>query len=305
MRQQPPLISIVIPAYNAQNSIAASLDSVRKQCFEQFEVIVVNDGSTDGTAAILAEYLGRDLRIKAIHTPNHGVNLARQLAIQHAIGRYITFLDADDQLQSNALEMYFQQIEDHDVLLANCVVDKVLDKEEYLSLMMDERLPKELWGKLFKRELLTEDVMTLPRDICMGEDYIWNIRITRFIQSVKLIKDNYYRYDDQNPHSAIHRFKKSIPYEKRFWDMLYQSLIGIGKTAPEAHDLLTVQRFNIFTGLVKSDGVDVNDPFVRKMAQPTKILRTKRNVVLYTIMRVPSFRLKVWLIRLYFKVKPS
>lgn len=303
MKQQMPLISVIIPAYNVQNSIAASLDSVRRQSFEQFEILVVNDGSTDGTAAILTEYADRDDRIKLVHISNQGVNFARHLAVQHAKGRYITFLDADDQLQSNALEMYLHHIEDHDVLLANCFDDRVLEKEEYLSLMMDERLPKELWGKMFKREVFTDEVMTLPREIGMGEDYIWNIRMARFIQSVKLIRGNYYRYNDQNPQSAMRTFKKSIAYEKHFLDILFQSLMGMGKTAEEVRDLLTVQRFNMFAGLVRTKGIGINDPFIREVAKPTKVLRTKRNVVLYTIMRVPSFRLKVWLIRLYFKVK--
>ncbi len=303
MKQQMPLISVIIPAYNAENSIAASLDSVRRQSFDQFELVAVNDGSTDGTAEILMEYADRDNRIKLVNISNHGVNFARRLAVQHATGRYITFLDADDQLQSNALEMYLHHIEDHDILLANCFDDRILDKEGYLFLMMDERLPKELWGKLFKKKLLTDDVMTLPQDIGMGEDYIWNIRVTGWIQSVKLIRGNYYCYNDQNPQSAMRRFKKSIAYEKRFLDILFQSLAGIGKSAEEARDLLTVQRFNMFVGLVKTKGIAINDPFVREVAKPTKVLRTKRNVVLYTIMRMPNFCLKVMLIRLYFKIK--
>ncbi|RZF61677.1 glycosyltransferase family 2 protein [Sphingobacterium corticibacterium] len=304
MEQQAPLISIVMPAYNAESTIAVSLDSVCRQSFSRFEMVVVNDGSTDDTVDIITEYAGRDERINLVSIDNHGVNFARQLGVQRATGRYITFLDADDQLQEDTLEMYLYHIEEHDVLLANCFDDGVLEKEEYLSLMMDERLPKELWGKMFIKELLTDDVMTLPQDIGMGEDYIWNIRVTGRVKSVKLIRDNYYCYDDQNPQSAMRRFKKSIAYEKRFLDILFQSLIEMGKTAEEARDLLTIQRFNMFVGLVRAKGISINDPFVREVAKPTKVLRRKRNRVLYAIMCVQSFRLKVFLVRLYFEIKP-
>jgi glycosyltransferase involved in cell wall biosynthesis len=89
-------VSIIIPAYNADRFIAATLDSVLAQTFTDFEVIVVNDGSTDRTQAIVEQYVQQDARIQLINHPNQGVGLTRQRGKAAAQGEFIAFLDADD-----------------------------------------------------------------------------------------------------------------------------------------------------------------------------------------------------------------
>lgn len=112
-------ISIIIPAYNVEKYIQACLSSVKVQSNPEFECIVVDDGSTDETLDIIRQTVGEDDRFKIYHHKNQGVSEARNVAISHAHGQYLMFLDGDDLLQENAVEIVLKDIEDNvpDVVL--------------------------------------------------------------------------------------------------------------------------------------------------------------------------------------------
>lgn len=93
---ETPLISVIVTAYNVEPYIAAALDSVRSQTWKHLEIIVVDDGSTDGTGKLLDEYARQDSRIRVIHTPNGGVSAARNIGLDYANGQYVGFVDGDD-----------------------------------------------------------------------------------------------------------------------------------------------------------------------------------------------------------------
>lgn len=97
------MISIIIPCYNVQDTIRDTIASVLAQTCDEFEIIAVDDGSTDGTYSILEEYSGSDKRIKLIHKNNGGVSSARNLGLSKANGEYVLFLDGDDTINSNLL----------------------------------------------------------------------------------------------------------------------------------------------------------------------------------------------------------
>lgn len=109
-----PEVSVIIPVYNTEKYLSACLDSVLNQTFKDFEIIVVDDGSTDGTPRILEEYAARDARIRLIRQANSGKpSVARNTGIRSAIGSYITFLDADDLYEQNKLKREYELLERH------------------------------------------------------------------------------------------------------------------------------------------------------------------------------------------------
>lgn len=105
-----PLVSVIIPAYNAHGSIAATLDSVLQQTLPDFEIIVSDDGSADQTSAVVSEYRSRDPRISYLWHENRGASHAKNFAVRHARGEYLTFLDADDALAPTALEKMVHEV---------------------------------------------------------------------------------------------------------------------------------------------------------------------------------------------------
>ena len=94
-----PKISVLVPAYNVAPWIGSTLDSILSQTYQNLEVIVVDDGSTDETAGILERYAARDERVVIVHQPNAGLVAARETGIANATGEYVTFVDGDDTIE--------------------------------------------------------------------------------------------------------------------------------------------------------------------------------------------------------------
>ena len=107
-------ISVVLPVYNVANYLRKCLDSLVNQTFEDFEVICVNDGSTDLSLGILEGYALSDSRFKIISQENKGLSGARNTGIQHVQGKYVLFVDSDDWLEENALEELYNHVKGFD-----------------------------------------------------------------------------------------------------------------------------------------------------------------------------------------------
>lgn len=108
--------SIIIPVYNVEKYLRECLDSVLNQTFADWNAICVNDGSTDGSAAILEEYGNKDNRFRIISQPNGGLSAARNTGLKAATGEYVLFLDSDDWIEDNALEILSNDLDDEDML---------------------------------------------------------------------------------------------------------------------------------------------------------------------------------------------
>ena len=105
-----PMISVIVPVYNAEKYLKECIRSILNQTIQNLELILVNDGSTDGSGYICDEYINKDNRIKVIHKENGGVSSARNMGISEATGEYFTFVDSDDYLEPNALEILYNDI---------------------------------------------------------------------------------------------------------------------------------------------------------------------------------------------------
>lgn len=103
-------ISVVLPVYNVANYLRKCLDSLVNQTFKDFEVICVNDGSTDLSLGILEGYAVSDSRFKIINQENQGLSGARNTGIEHVQGDYVIFVDSDDWLEENALELLYDHV---------------------------------------------------------------------------------------------------------------------------------------------------------------------------------------------------
>lgn len=101
-----PLVSIIVPVYNVQNSVARCLESVLAQTWKEIEVIVLNDGSTDGSLAICEQFRRKDPRITLIDKPNAGLSMTRNDGMKVAKGKYVQFVDSDDLLEPDFTEIW-------------------------------------------------------------------------------------------------------------------------------------------------------------------------------------------------------
>lgn len=125
-----PLVSVVIPFYNIKQCVTYCLDSVLAQDFTDFEVVCVDDGSTDGTGILLDEYASHDSRVGVIHKENGGQGSARNLGVAHSLGRYVTFIDGDDVVSPAYLSSLVEAVDDDDTMV---LMDNVRITESQIS----------------------------------------------------------------------------------------------------------------------------------------------------------------------------
>lgn len=140
------MISIIMPAYNSEKYISEAIESVCNQSYENWELVIVDDGSTDHTSKIIDEYASIDIRIKVFHRKNEGVSMARNFALKQTRGEYVTFIDSDDVYRINRLEKMLQMFEQH----PNC--DIVFSKH------------KEFKGELNKDDIIDSKKVEISDD---------------------------------------------------------------------------------------------------------------------------------------------
>lgn len=209
------MISIIIPAYNVERYIARSIECCLKQTYSDIEVVVINDGSTDSTSAIVKSLSTKDSRIILVEKANGGLVSARKEALQHVSGDFVFFLDADDVIDENTIESLAQYTKDYDVIVADFLLEnengKVLpcqhknkkvfgdDKIGLYSNFLSKSITASLCGRLIRTDMLKD--FSTPIHITTGEDVITNlIMVKNHNPRIKVINIPFYHYI-QYPHS--------------------------------------------------------------------------------------------------------
>ena len=188
------IVSIIVPVYNAEKYLRQCLDSILKQSFKDFEVLLIDDGSTDQSGNICDEYAEKDKRISVWHQENQGVSVARNVGLEHAHGEWVYFPDSDDIVMTDALNMMVSLI-DASIEYMMCgyeVYDekgqctytisarqqKIIDRNDALMEMFapaDYRYNGYLWNKLFKASIIKENNLSFARGIKFNEDRLFNV----------------------------------------------------------------------------------------------------------------------------------
>jgi glycosyltransferase involved in cell wall biosynthesis len=210
-----PLISIIIPIYNAEKYLSTCIESILSQGFEDFELLLINDGSKDNCLSICNDYAQRDSRIKVFDKPNGGVSSARNLGLDNATGEYVMFVDADDRLVPNALEMFSPYIPDYDFVRMNVVAHNANGTTQELKLFAteDKRRAMELsitleiivapYSALFRRRLFEEHNIRFDHTLQMGEDWLVSTQLLYHAKSFIFLPEKIaYIYDRTNEASC-------------------------------------------------------------------------------------------------------
>lgn len=205
------VISVVIPIYNAEDTLRACIQSVLVQSYFKFELILVDDGSIDNSGTICDEYADND-KITIIHQPNKGRTAARYEGVKQAKGEWITFVDADDELEQYALARFSERINnDTDIIFGNgqslsIPYRKNIEIHTFRHLaVLGEGTIGVPWGSLFRKKLLKPFVFDLPKELEMGEDYIYWLRmIFHTERPVAIIKENLYRKGAEHTSNDYH-----------------------------------------------------------------------------------------------------
>ena len=155
------MISVIIPVYNVEDCLEECINSVLAQTYTDFEIIIVDDGSTDSSGQICDSYRNVDSRVFVFHTDNNGLSEARNYGIDHSNGDYIYFIDSDDWINSNVLEIALNKIGSADVLCFGCP-SAYYSGQEALVAHINGKIGPAAWNKLYKRECFSS--IRFPKD---------------------------------------------------------------------------------------------------------------------------------------------
>ena len=189
------LISVIVPVYNVERYLRRCVDSILHQTYQDLEVLLVDDGSTDASGAICDEYAAQEERVTAVHQKNGGLSAARNAGLERAQGTYLCFVDSDDFLDSRMLETLCRDLQEQDADVA-VVGFRMFEREEELapaeltvpvqcmtgreairSTLVSDELGDFAWNKLYKRELFREalqllkHLLILPASPVLGDPH--------------------------------------------------------------------------------------------------------------------------------------
>lgn len=208
-----PIVSIIVPVYNAEKTIRRCVDSILGQDFQDFELLLIDDGSQDASGELCDAFARQDARVRVFHKKNGGVSAARNLGLSQAQGVYLQFLDSDDWITADATTMLVRAAQEYqcDLVISDFyrVVgervshkgdiqeDTVLSREEYAAHMMER--PADfyygvLWNKLYRREIVEQHHLQMNPEISWCEDFMFNLEYIRYAQRFYALQVPIYYY---------------------------------------------------------------------------------------------------------------
>lgn len=203
-------VSIVIAAYNIQDYIGRCLDSVINQTYKNIDIIVVNDGSTDKTLSIINSYANNDDRLKIIDQKNMGLLASRKVGFNHATGEYILFIDGDDWLELNAIEIMYNSIKKDNYDIVQCKyfikgdsgrvlkdIDKnlgVIEADTLIKKLLLSQINHNIWTKLIKMDYIKDNNIHFMEEITYGEDLAFTFELFMRKPKILIIENCLYNY---------------------------------------------------------------------------------------------------------------
>ena len=234
-------ISVIVPVYNTEAYLHKCIDSILNQSFTNFELLLVDDGSTDKSGQICDEYAKNDSRIKVFHKNNEGISATREFAIQHATGDYIQFIDSDDWIEPNMIEEMFNGAiaTNSDIVGCNFIQefpDRSLktkafytEKDTFIQSVVSNYWGV-LWKILFRRILVIDNDIHFPKNVDGGEDYYYVVNLLLNARKIFCINKFFYHYNRANVTSFISKPSMDrVLYQVKATELVEDLLIKYGK----------------------------------------------------------------------------
>lgn len=202
-------ISIIIPVYNSSKNLKRCIESILNQTYPSIELIIVDDGSNDGSDQICDEYDEKYENVKVFHKKNGGVSMARNTGLEHSSGKYIGFVDSDDFVDAKMYEILVNAIGESDLAMCGFYKNGIacagvssrrsVRKEDAISCVIgDGKFKGFLWNKLFRRSVINENRMEFNPNIAVCEDLLFCVQYIDKIRDAILLPDVLYHYEEDD-----------------------------------------------------------------------------------------------------------
>ncbi len=235
------MISVIVPVYNVEKYIDKCIQSIYYQTYINFECLLIDDGSTDGSSAICDTWAKKDNRIKVFHTKNQGVSAARNLGLKYSSGEFITFIDSDDYVDSDYLDslikMTFNKADLYIIGLSKFYADGSISihqprhnkcfllNESNIELFIDLNYNYLLYGpvaKLYLSTIIKTYNIIFPTNFDYGEDLIFNYQYLTYVNSISCKNISLYHYRILNNFSTLSSKKRNNQFDIDYyqWNIL-------------------------------------------------------------------------------------
>ncbi len=221
-----PKVSVVVPVYNVEKHLNRCIDSIINQTYEDFELILIDDGSSDNSGAICDQYSQKDNRIRVMHKENGGASLARNCGIDNANGKFVMFVDSDDYIGHEMLKTHIDLMEnDVDLTVTSldvvdngktrkyCMPNKIYTVQQYFE-DMGKKVYSELCAsspccKFFRKSILEKYGIKYNTNMSLGEDTCFNTEYLKYCKKIVSSENVLYHYTKENDDSLFSRFQEN------------------------------------------------------------------------------------------------
>ncbi len=204
-----PKVSIIVPVYNTKDYLHRCVDSILAQTFTDFELLLIDDGSTDSSGIICDNYASRDCRVKVFHKENGGVSSARNIGLKNAAGEWVCFVDSDDTVHQDYLNNLVSAINENVEMVISFSVsvfmnktveptyrDAILTDKDFAKLFNEYDLHWRTspWAKLYKRKIVENNNLLFNLEMPIGEDLVFLYEYIRLVECLSVSGNAYYYY---------------------------------------------------------------------------------------------------------------
>lgn len=220
-------ISVIVPVYNSEEYLSECIESILKQDYQNYEIILIDDGSTDSSGAICDEYSAKYKQIRTLHQQNKGVSAARNAGLKVANGRYITFVDSDDWVEENylsVLQKYMQPggmavcdfEKDGIIITFNETISILSNIEACESTTNRKGMDGRPWGRLFDKEQIDLNSLSFSEDIAIGEDALFCVQYLSYVvKNIVWIHKPLYHYRTNSNSTLCSIYKEKSKYHPK------------------------------------------------------------------------------------------
>lgn len=328
MKQDSPLVSIIMPTYNSASTLSETISSIEKQSYKNYELIIIDDGSIDNTEEICFSF---DNRINLIYykQKNAGVSNARNRGLKLAKGKFITFIDSDDLYDKEYLSLLVKKMEESDCQIVSCsyktfpksISSKLVggdfctnDVTEYIEKTQTHFLFNQIWNKIYLKDIIDKNDILFDEKLSIAEDFKFNVEYIKFVRKISHIDIPLYFYRVSNSGLGFKFRSDSNDIKLEMVEQLEKIYDGLNKNKEYIYRSYVIQYFSYFCNTFnkenkmskkekkkKTNNMLKDKVYIAKIEEAckSKNIETRILGLLLNTKSVTRIRFVSWLARIY------
>ncbi len=268
------LVSVIVPVYNVENYLAKCIDTILRQSYPYFELLLIDDGSSDGSPKICDDYAQMDSRVKVIHKQNEGVSCTRNLGIEKASGDFIVFVDSDDGIGKHMLRKMIAAMTRYQTDLAICGYERFRENwkqrsrispyslvvfQSQMELASVYKKPAtnmfgiSIWAKMYRGDIIRENKIRFREDVHYEEDCLFNLDYFRHVTTTAVLRDYFYFYRQMDASLSKGYRKSNYPFLVQGYRARKAYFSELGMKSDTLDPILMIVVKTTFTKIYDSD----------------------------------------------------